>query len=123
MSVRGLVDPSGTQTGTCVRRGDSDIIRHIKVHLGSNLSANPPFLSFEAEFLGFSALAAEFAPQCRRCRFRPPPRFLMQFVSGTHEGGGGGGDRDRRLSEMREREREVANLGVNFIDAERASAA
>ena len=56
----------------------------------------------------------------------------MQFVSGTHEGqaggggGGEGGDRDRRLSEMRERGRArrlAANLGVNFIDAERASAA
>ena len=50
----------------------------------------------------------------------------MQFVSGTHEGEAGG-DRDRRLSEMREGEKEgassAANLGVNFIDAERASAA
>ena len=61
------------------------------------------FLSFEAEFLGFSPSLP--LPQCRRCRFRPPPRFLMQFVSGTHgEGRGGGGDRDRRLSEMREGE-------------------
>ena len=57
-----------------------------------------------------------------------PPRFLMQFVSGTHEGGEG--ERDRSLSEMRENQRErggeralSANLGVNFIDAESASAA
>ena len=74
-----------------------------------------------------------------RRRRRPPPRFLMQFVSGTHEGGGEEEERrplppppppPQRNEGGREEERAgpplagmgAANLGVNFIDAERASA-